>query len=95
MHAETHVGEDGVIVRDAETGEATGALHDSAMLIFQDIVPAFTREYDKQRIQTAINMAHRLGVTAVIEPGMDEALLEPLLALSDAGKFNLRAVTSL
>ncbi len=95
VHAETHVGEDGVIVRDAETGEATGALHDSAMLIFQDIVPEFTREYDKQRIQTAINMAHRLGVTAVIEPGMDEALLQPLLALSDAGKFKLRAVTSL
>ncbi len=40
-------------------------------------------------------MAHRLGVTATIEPGMDEDLLRPLLALNDAGKFDLRTVTSL
>lgn len=95
IHAETRVGEDGVIVRDPETGEATGALHDAAMLLFQDIVPAFSSEYEQQRIQTAMYMAHRLGVTAVIEPGLDEALLQPLLALNDAGKFKLRAITSL
>jgi predicted amidohydrolase YtcJ len=40
-------------------------------------------------------MAHRLGVTAVIEPGMDEALLQPLLGLNDAGRFDLRAKVSL
>jgi predicted amidohydrolase YtcJ len=95
IHAETHVGEDGVIVRDPETGEATGALHDSAMLLFQDIVPTFSLEYEQERIQVTMDMAHRLGVTAVIEPGMDEALMQPLLALNDAGKFKLRAITSL
>ena len=95
IHAETHAGEDGVIVRDPDTGEATGALHDSAMLLLQDVVPAFSDEYDQERIQTSIKMAHSFGVTAVIEPGMDEALLKPLLGLNDAGKFDLRAITSL
>lgn len=95
VHAETYVGEDGVIVRDPETGEATGALHDAAMLLFQNLVPEFSDEYEQRRILITVRMAHRLGVTAVIEPGMDEDLLQPLLGLSDAGKFDLRARISL
>jgi len=95
IHAETYVGDDGVIVRDPETGEATGALHDAAMLLFQDLVPEFSDAYEQKRILTTVKMAHRLGVTAVIEPGLDEALLRPLLGLNDAGKFDLRAKVSL
>jgi predicted amidohydrolase YtcJ len=95
VHAETVVGDDGVIVRDPETGEATGALHDSATLIFQELVPEFSDAYKQRRILTTVNMAHRLGVTAVIEPGLDETLLQPLLGLSDTGQFNLRAKISL
>ena len=95
IHAETRVGDDGVIVRDPETGEATGALHDAAMLLVQDHVPVFSADYEQERVLTTIRMAHRLGVTAVIEPGMDAALMQPVVALSDAGKFKLRAVTSL
>lgn len=95
IHAETYVGDDGVIVRDPETGEATGALHDAAMGLFQNLVPEFSDEYEQKRILTTVRMAHRFGVTAVIEPGMDEALLRPLLALNDAGQFGLRAKISL
>ena len=95
IHAETHVGDDGVIVRDPETGAATGAFHDAAMLLFQDLVPEFSNEYEQRRILTTVSMAHRLGVTAVIEPGLDEELLQPLLGLNDAGKFDLRAKVSL
>ena len=95
IHAETYVGDDGVIVRDPETGEATGALHDAAMLLFQDLVPAFSDAYEQKRILTTIKMAQRLGVTAVIEPGMDEELLRPLLGLDDAQNFDLRAKISL
>lgn len=95
IHAETHVGDDGVIVRDPETGEATGALHDAAVLLFEDLVPDFSDEYEQRRILTTVSMAHRLGVTAVIEPGMDEELLQPLLGLYDAGEFDLRAKISL
>lgn len=95
IHKETVAGEDGVIVRDPETGEATGALHDSAMLLVKAHEPGFSAEYEQRRIETTVRMAHRLGVTAVIEPGMDEDLLRPLLGLNDAGKFKLRARVSL
>ncbi len=86
---------DGVIVRDPVSGQATGALHDSAMLLVKNILPKMTMKYQLESVRAAINMAHRLGVTAVIEPGVDGEIMEPLLALSDAGDFNLRAVTSL
>lgn len=95
VHAETVVGDDGVIVRDPETGEATGALHDAAMMLVRKHEPEFSDEYEQRRILTTVKMAHRLGVTAVIEPGMDEALLQPLLGLNDAGRFDLRAKVSL
>ncbi len=95
IDAETATGVDGVIVRDPVSGQATGALHDSAMLLVKNILPRMTMEYQFKSVRAAIKMAHRLGVTAVIEPGVDGEIMEPLLALSDAGDFNLRAVTSL
>ena len=95
VHSETVVGIDGTVVRDPATGEATGTLHDSAMLLVKNVLPAMTMEYRLKSIGAAIDMAHSLGVTAVIEPGLDEELIAPLLILSDAGEFKLRAVASL
>ena len=95
IHAETVVGSDGVIVRDAATGEATGALRDAAMLLFKDILPPPTLEQQIKGVRAAVEMAHSLGVTAVIEPGLDEELITPIVALADAGEFDLRAVASL
>jgi len=92
---ETTVGADGVIVRDPATGEATGALHDSAMLLVKNMLPRMTMEYRLESVRAAINMAHSLGVTAVIEPGLDAELIAPLLKLSDSGEFDIRAITSL
>jgi len=91
----TTSGEDGVIVRNQATGEATGALHDSAMLLVKNLLPEIEMDYRLERVREAIAMAHSLGVTAVIEPGLDEELITPLLILSDAGEFDLRATTSL
>lgn len=95
IHAESHAGPNGVIVRDPATGEATGALHDAANLLVQAVLPPFSFEYEQKRISAAIDMAHSLGVTATIEPGLDAALIAPVLALYDAGKFDLRVVASL
>jgi predicted amidohydrolase YtcJ len=94
IHAESRAGADGIIVRDPETGEATGALHDAAKLLVQGVMPEMTMEYRLQSVSAAIDMAHSFGITAVIEPGLDEILVAPVLALSDAGEFDLRAVTS-
>lgn len=91
----TQAGHDGVIVRDPVTGEATGALHESAKTLILDVLPAWTLEYEKKRIRAAIRMVHRLGVTATIEPGIDEHLIVPILELADAGEINLRNVISI
>lgn len=95
IHKETRAGDDGVIVRDSETGEATGALHESASMLVQTVLPAETPEYQKKRIQTAVDMAHRLGFTATIEPGIDAELIQPILEMVDAGHINLRNIVSL
>ncbi|MCH8867377.1 MAG: amidohydrolase [Proteobacteria bacterium] len=91
----TTVGSDGIIVRDSATGEATGTLHDSAIMIVRSVMPEMTMEYRLESVRAAIAMAHALGVTAVIEPGIDEGYIAPLLELSDAGNFDLRALVSL
>lgn len=95
VHDETVVGTDGVIVRDPESGEATGALHDSAMMLVKNIVPEMTMEYRLQSVRAAIDMLHEHGITAVIEPGVDEGIIAPLLQLVDAGEFDVRALVSL
>ncbi|MCH7821376.1 MAG: amidohydrolase [Proteobacteria bacterium] len=89
------VGSDGIIVRDFATGEATGTLHDSARMLVINVMPEMTMEYRLESVRAAIAMAHALGVTAVIEPGIDEDYIAPLLELSDAGDFDLRALVSL
>ncbi|MDA0705219.1 MAG: amidohydrolase [Proteobacteria bacterium] len=94
IHAESRAGPDGIIVRDPETGEATGALHDAANQIVQNVMPPFTVEYELKRVRTAIDMAHRFGVTAIIEPGLDAGLFEPVLSLYDSGELDLRVVAS-
>ena len=95
IHAESRAGPDGIIVRDPESGEATGALHDAANQLVQRVLPEFSAEYEQKRVQTAIDMAHRFGVTATIEPGLDAELFATVLALYDAGKFDLRVLASI
>ena len=92
---ETAVGDDGVIVRDPQTGEATGALHDSAMMLVNSIVPEMTMDYRLQSVRGGIAMLHEYGITAIIEPGVDESIIEPLLMLADADEFDVRALVSL
>jgi predicted amidohydrolase YtcJ len=95
IHDETVAGADGVIVRDAETGEATGTLHDSAMMLVQSHLPEMTPDHDIDSVRAAINMLHEYGVTAVIEPGLDAAYFGPLLTLADTGKLDVRVLASI
>jgi predicted amidohydrolase YtcJ len=95
IHRETVVGEDGVIVRDPETGEAAGALHDSAMMLVKSVLPEMSMQYRFESVRAGIAMLHEHGITAIIEPGVDEGIIAPLLDLSDAGEFDVRALVSL
>ena len=95
IHPETRAGADGIIVRDPETGEATGSLHDSAMLLVKEVLPSMSIQHQLKSIRAGIRMAHSVGVTSIIEPGIDEVLIAPILSLYDNGEFDLRAVISL
>ena len=82
-------------MRDPETGEATGTLRDSAMMLAADVIPERTMEHRMESVRAAIRLAHAVGITAVIEPGLDPDLLAPVVELADRGELRLRALASL
>ncbi len=93
--ADTDDPSEGVIERDPETGEPSGTLRDSAMMLVTSIMPPASREIRLRRSLAGLDMLHASGITAVIEPGLDEEALQSVLELADTGKFDLRAVVSL
>jgi predicted amidohydrolase YtcJ len=95
IHIETLNPPAGVIERDTDTGEATGTLRDSAMMLVRDIMPELTLEQRIYTVRAAVAYAQSYGITAVIEPGLDGELLAPVVALADRGEFDLRAMVAL
>ena len=85
----------GIIERDPETGEASGTLREAAMGLVERHVPPMTLEQDMARVRAGIDLAHSYGITAVIEPGLDGRLLQPILELDKQGELDLRALASL
>jgi hypothetical protein len=85
---------EGVIERNA-AGEPSGTLRDAAMLLVKRGLPAATPEQDLESVRAGIDLAHSVGITAMIEPGLDAALIAPVVALADAGELDLRARASL
>lgn len=85
----------GVIERDPETGEPSGTLRDAAMMIVEDVLPGMSMAHRIARIRAAIEMAHSFGITALIEPGLDDDLIGPVVELADAGELELRVLASL
>ena len=84
----------GVIERDA-AGEPSGTLRDAAMLLVKRGLPAATPEQNRESVRAGIDLAHSVGITAVIEPGLDATLIAPVIALADSGELDLRARVSL
>lgn len=85
---------DGVIERDAE-GVPSGTLRDAAMLLVKRGLPAATPEQSRESVRAGIDLAHSVGITAVIEPGLDAALIAPVVELADANQLSLRVLASL
>jgi hypothetical protein len=65
---------DGVIVRDAASGEPTGILKDAAMALVEKVIPRPSIEETEEAVRTALCEANRLGVTSVQNITMDEDL---------------------
>jgi hypothetical protein len=86
---------DGIIVKDARTGEPTGVLKDAAVALAGRLVPRPTREDRARALRAAIAEAHRLGITSVQQA---TAGAEELALYEDArraGDLNLRLYSSI
>jgi predicted amidohydrolase YtcJ len=66
----------GVVVKDARTGEPSGVLKEAAMELVATLVPIPTREERAAALRAAIAHAHRLGVTSVQDAGASVEDLE-------------------
>jgi predicted amidohydrolase YtcJ len=95
LDAETANPPAGVIEHDPETGEPSGTLREAAMMLVKDKVPPMTLAQRTDRVRAGMDLAHSVGITAVIEPGLDQILLEPILNLADAGELDMRVLASL
>jgi hypothetical protein len=85
---------DGVIERDPG-GAPSGTLRDAAMMLVESRLPERTLEQRLDSVRAGIGLAHRVGITSVIEPGLDAELIAPVVALADAGELDLRVRASL
>jgi predicted amidohydrolase YtcJ len=65
------------------------------MLLVKEKLPELTLEQRMNRVRAGAELAHSVGITAIIEPGLDEALLQPVIALADSGDLDLRVRVSL
>ena len=80
------------INRDPVTGEPTGILDELAMTYIARIVPPLGIEAQIEQMLGDIATAHRFGITSIIDPALDEALLAPYMALDRNGMLELRCV---
>jgi len=95
LDADTENPPAGVIEHDPENGEPSGTLRDSAMLLVKGKLPSMTPEQRTDRVRAGMALAHSVGITAVIEPGLDAELLQPIISLADSGDLDMRVLGSL
>ncbi len=85
----------GVIVRDAGTGEPTGALKETAQRLMSKVVPAPTRNDRRRALEAAVGEAHRFGVTSVQNAGISPEDLALYEELRGAGGLTVRVYSAL
>jgi predicted amidohydrolase YtcJ len=79
----------GRIVRDRH-GTPTGVFIDAAEALIYDRVPKPTRERLMRAVRSGIAECNRWGITALAEPGCDEAVLSAQMELLEAGEYSIR-----
>jgi predicted amidohydrolase YtcJ len=79
----------GRILRD-ERGKPTGLLVDAAQTLIYDKVPKPTHDRLVRATRAAIAECNRWGVTAVAEPGCDDAVLAAHAELLAGGEYSIR-----
>ncbi|MCP4334266.1 MAG: amidohydrolase [Gammaproteobacteria bacterium] len=83
----------GRIVRDPETGEATGHLLENASVFYVwALLNKLEPEVQDQHMSIALEAFTRAGITGVVEMAMEEAALESLVRLKSRGELKVRIV---
>ncbi|MFT7286490.1 MAG: putative amidohydrolase YtcJ [Halieaceae bacterium] len=95
ISAETPDPPQGVIERDPLSGEPTGTLRDAAMALVEALIPPPSAEDFAAGIRRGLQEAHRFGVTAYIEPGLNPEQTRVYAALDERGELTARVVGSL
>jgi predicted amidohydrolase YtcJ len=85
----------GVIVKDAATGQPTGALKEAAQDLVQKVMPSWTKDDRLRAIKAAVATAHRFGVTSVQNAGGSADEMELYDALRKSGDLDLRVYVAL
>jgi predicted amidohydrolase YtcJ len=85
----------GVIVRDPETGKATGTLRDAAIGLVESHLPEPTDEQAYEWLLTGLEQANAFGITAYIEPGVSEDNISVYTTADRRGELTARVLASL
>lgn len=83
----------GRIVRDPQTGEATGHLLENASVLF--VWPLLGKVEDEVRdgqVATALEAFARAGITGLVEMALEEPALESMVRLQAAGRLTARII---
>jgi hypothetical protein len=80
----------GEIVRNKETGEATGMLLDDAMTLVASKVPSLTPDENERALLLGAQRSLALGWCEIQNPGSYQPQLDLMRKLYDAGKIKLR-----
>ncbi len=86
---------DGVIERDPASGEPAGRCATRPCCSSRSVLPRQSSGQRLDSVRAGIDLAHSVGITSVIEPGLDAELIAPSLTLADAGELGLRVRASL
>jgi predicted amidohydrolase YtcJ len=85
----------GAVVRDARTGEPTGALKETAMALMSTVTPQPTEEDRMAAMRAAMAEAHTFGITSVHDAGGNASDLELYDRLRKRGELTLRVYQAL
>ena len=82
----------GVIVRDKQTGQATGVLLETAAYFGRRVAPLFPKpEAMDGLLEAAMRELNSYGIVSVIDPVVDETTIGAYKRLRDAGKATVRS----
>jgi len=86
---------DGIIDKDAETGELIGSLQEGAMNLVQQHVPPTSLANRQQGLRYAQKMLHGFGITSIQDAIVNRPELETYESMEAMDQLKLRVVASL